>query len=58
MRFEAYISEDLAKRSLFFIQTGPIENYAMLKTLIYNGGWETQWIEHYELVLNVYEFRT
>jgi hypothetical protein len=55
--FEAYIAPELAKRSLLFIQIGPLD-YTVAGILIHNGGWETQWIEHEELVVNIYEFRT
>jgi len=58
MRFEIYTFHDLAKRGLFYIQTSPIKDYGNLSPLIYNGGWENQWIEHGELVVNVYAFRT
>lgn len=58
MRFEVYIVRGLAIRSLLLVRTGPIENYANFEPLVYNGGWETQWIEHGEAIANIYEFRT
>ena len=58
MRFEAYVARDLAKRSLFLINVEPVTeptNYG--QPLIYNGGWENQWIEHGDTVVNIYEFK-
>jgi hypothetical protein len=57
MRFELYIAPELAIRSLFLIQTCPLEDIIDFKPLIYNGGWESQWIEHGQEIVNIYEFR-
>jgi len=58
MRFEAYIASELAKqRCLFYVQLAPIRDYGTLEPMLYNGGWENQWIEHGELVINLYAFR-
>ena len=57
MRFELYIAPDLAKRSLFLIQVCPLEEYFDFTPLIYNGGWESQWIEDGEHIISIYEFR-
>lgn len=57
MRFEAYTAPDLARRSLFYIQTGPIGHALVIPILIYNGGWENQWIEHEEMLVSVHAFR-
>ena len=56
MRFELYISPNLAKRSLTLIRTEPF-TFTVWEFLLHNGGWENQWIEDGENILNIYEFR-
>lgn len=59
MSYEFYISSTLAKRSLLLIQTVPgIYSIYQEELLIYNGGWESQWIEHGDHIISIYEFRT
>jgi len=48
-----YIVLSLAMKSLFLIRVGPWEPGYYFEPLIYNGGWENQWIEHEEHIVNI-----
>lgn len=56
VKSEAYVTQSLARRSLFLVQTGPLLG-SLEEVLLHNGGWENQWIEHDETVVNVHVFR-